>query len=423
MWNATIKDWVFVHNNEKEDTYWTGRVLEELPDAGEKEGQIFDGWYWDKDFTNAVIVPCTTTETIPMIYARWRLIVNVEVLDDEEETWQSFKNIKVNITVSDIITELVQTYKYQVTTLYADKDFTTEITNDSQLSLGCTLYCTGTFLPQYEFDYTGTVQPSVLRTGTYKLECWGAQGGSSWNNSYAGGKGGYSYGTLTIATPIQFIVTVGGAGSTSANSNTYAIGGFNGGGDTGTGNRSSTTQTAGSGGGGTDIRLSTDSLYARVIVAGGGGGGGYSSNGGAGGGISGIRAGTNSRDSYPGTATSGGASAIVPESNPGMTAGTFGIGGRGGNYGYSGGAGGGGGWFGAGGAGGGASNFGCAAGGSGYVYTSDTAVNYPTGCLLSEAYYLSDAETIAGNSTFTSPDGTEETGHSGNGYVRITKLS
>jgi len=29
------------------------------------------------------------------------------------------------------------------------------------------------------FDYTGTVQTVTLPKGTYKLECWGAQGGYS----------------------------------------------------------------------------------------------------------------------------------------------------------------------------------------------------------------------------------------------------
>ena len=61
-------------------------------------------------------------------------------------------------------------------------------------------------------------------------------------------------------------------------------------------------------------------------------------------------------------------------------------------------------------------------GGSGYVYTSSTASNYPSGCLLNSTYYLSDATTTAGNEQFTSPTGTNETGHSGNGYARITAL-
>lgn len=33
------------------------------------------------------------------------------------------------------------------------------------------------------FDYTGTVQTVTLPKGTYKLECWGAQGGYSSSNS------------------------------------------------------------------------------------------------------------------------------------------------------------------------------------------------------------------------------------------------
>lgn len=62
-------------------------------------------------------------------------------------------------------------------------------------------------------------------------------------------------------------------------------------------------------------------------------------------------------------------------------------------------------------------------GGSGYVYTSSTAKNYPQGCLLNSSYYLTDAQTIAGNKAFTSPEGTSETGHSGNGFCRITNMT
>ena len=61
-------------------------------------------------------------------------------------------------------------------------------------------------------------------------------------------------------------------------------------------------------------------------------------------------------------------------------------------------------------------------GGSGYVYTSSTASNYPSGCLLNSSYYLTDAQTIAGNTAFISPTGTNETGHIGNGYIRITAI-
>lgn len=78
-----------------------------------------------------------------------------------------------------------------------------------------------------------------------------------------------------------------------------------------------------------------------------------------------------------------------------------------------------GGWYG--GAGGGHRVTG--AGGSGYVYTSTTASNYPNGCLLNSSYYLTNAQTIAGNQSFPSPSNSNETGHSGNGYARITPVN
>ena len=62
-------------------------------------------------------------------------------------------------------------------------------------------------------------------------------------------------------------------------------------------------------------------------------------------------------------------------------------------------------------------------GGSGYVYTSTTASNYPSGCLLNSSYYLTNASTIAGNSSFPSISGGTETGHAENGYARITNLN
>lgn len=42
--------------------------------------------------------------------------------------------------------------------------------------------------------------------------------------------------------------------------------------------------------------------------------------------------------------------------------------------------------------------------------------------LVGEEYYLEDASTVNGNTSFASPTGTSEIGHSGNGYVRITVI-
>ena len=41
----------------------------------------------------------------------------------------------------------------------------------------------------FNFEYTGTVQSVELPKGKYKLQCWGAQGGT---NGGTGSKGGYS---------------------------------------------------------------------------------------------------------------------------------------------------------------------------------------------------------------------------------------
>lgn len=264
------------------------------------------------------------------------------------------------------------------------------------------------------FDYTGSVQTVTLAPGTYKLECWGAQGGNGSSNGNSninavGGLGGYSVGTITLSKTQKVYIYSGGKGQTKSNTGSYSTvnGGFNGGGS------NYTCGSGGSGGGGSDIRIGTDSLYARVIVAGGGSGTGWTIKGAAGGGILGL---SNYNSSYNSTQTAGGI-AYTSAYNIMPTAGTFGIGGNGSGS-SEGGSGGGGGWYG----GGGAGYTGGSSGGSGYVYTSVTASNYPNGCLLNSSYYLSAAKTIAGNTSFTSPTGSSETGHSGNGYCRITVI-
>lgn len=62
-------------------------------------------------------------------------------------------------------------------------------------------------------------------------------------------------------------------------------------------------------------------------------------------------------------------------------------------------------------------------GGSGFVWTSSTASNVPSGYSVPTKYYLTNAATYAGNTSFESTSGGTETGHSGNGYARITLIS
>lgn len=264
------------------------------------------------------------------------------------------------------------------------------------------------------FDYTGAVQSVTLPKGTYKLECWGAQGGNRSQDSASAtvtgsGLGGYSIGILTLTQLTTCYIYVGGQGGMSSSTGNVKVeGGFNGGGFA---SHESTGDPGNGGGGATDVRIAQDSLYARIIVAGGGGGSGEDNEtGGYGGGETGG-AGSGNTSLTQASQTSGGTN-------------SFGFG-LGGNT-YNGGAGGGG-WY------GGASRYSVSSystgfdsegggGGSGYVYTSSTAKNYPSGCLLNSSYYLSNAQTIAGNNSFVSPTGSSETGHSGNGYCRITVI-
>ena len=260
------------------------------------------------------------------------------------------------------------------------------------------------------FEYQGYYTKAVVDTaGYYKLETWGAEGGgsrlSSNSSSGLGGKGGYSIGYVNLDAGDTLYVYVGGYGESSTSGD--AFGGFNGGGSA---YASSAGEPGNGGGGASDIRIGQDSLYARVIVAGGGGGGGEDSSDsyGAGGGLTGT-------NSYrPGTQTSAG------------TNGAFGIGA---DTGLADGGAGGGGWY-----GGGTtsstsigSDSGGGGGGSGWIYTESNFNSWQSGnstdaakWLLDSKYYLSNADTLAGNTTFKSPTGTNETGHAGNGYVRIT---
>ena len=143
-----------------------------------------------------------------------------------------------------------------------------------------------------DFDFTGAVQSVTLPAGKYKLQCWGAQGGSNAADStygitaQAGGKGGYSEGVLTLTQPTTLYAFVGGQGGASGNGGWNCGGGSSGSTEYASGNDSYITKMA-CGGGATDFALVTSSmsyssrrnnrsdasLLSRIIVAGGGSGG------------------------------------------------------------------------------------------------------------------------------------------------------
>ncbi len=265
---------------------------------------------------------------------------------------------------------------------------------------------------QSSFEYKEAVEEVTLLPGNYRLEAWGAQGkGGAWTGgvNYAG-KGGYSNGTITLTAKTNLYVCVGGFTYASSTDE----GGYNGGayGHTRTGNTSN-------GGGATHIAKTTNRGTLRnykdnqgevLIVAGGGGGLEWDGQGGAGGGENGLNGvyathGSSYLQFVIGadgaTQTAGGKSYGYPGQPATLFDGGFGYGG----YGYKTdvtdyGAGGGGGWYG----GGGTSYSGAAGGGSGHIGSGVTG------------------STVAGNTVFAAPAGGTETGHTGNGYARITLI-
>lgn len=280
----------------------------------------------------------------------------------------------------------------------------------------------------WEFAYNGedgsdgSIQTFTIPTsGTYKLEVWGAQGGTihKYPSSYQeGGLGGYSYGNKFLEKDTIIYIVVGGRGlksdtedvSNNRDKDFTVLGGYNGGGNGVLRYASSGSYNwHASGGGATHIAISTgllSSLASKtssvLIVAGGGGGskgsfdhGGESGNrtkyykGGTGGGITGgpvhRKDGTPNTDSYYassiGTQTNGGT-----DSN--NSSGGFGFGGSG--------SGGGSGWY------GGTVN----AGGSGYIGG------------------VENGNTISGDNSMPTHDGTSTMiGNSGHGYAKISVVS
>ena len=145
-----------------------------------------------------------------------------------------------------------------------------------------------TYTEAKEHTYT------VPYTGTYKLETWGAQGGSA-SSTYFGGYGGYSVGNISLKIGELLYIYIGGQGLKATNKGETVYGGYNGG-----GNGISSDSVTTSGGGATHISTKNGLLTTLeknrasiIMVAGGGGGGNYyndtwaSGIGGSGGGIEG----------------------------------------------------------------------------------------------------------------------------------------
>ncbi len=276
----------------------------------------------------------------------------------------------------------------------------------------------------FEYDYAGKEQIfTVPKTGTYKLEVWGAQGGN-YNLLKLGGYGAYSVGNIELKKDEKLYVNIGGAG-TGNGTHTTQIGGYNGGGNTMVDYDSHTIQS--SGGGATHIApksglLSTleNSKSDIYIVA--GGGGGTSANfvvdetiGGSAGGYIGnfgekyYQASTLYGIGYGGTQTS----SPIPEFGSSLNKEYYSTGGFG--YGANGiYVGGGGGFY------GGSVSVASSGGGSGYIGNSllTEKAMYCYNCQESK-----DISTKTISTTCTSATPTANCSKQGNGYARITLVS
>ena len=272
----------------------------------------------------------------------------------------------------------------------------------------------------YDYNYTGAEEEFIAEySGFYKIETWGAQGGS-YSDTVIGGYGGYSTGKILLKSNDKLHIYVGGQGSSLTTKTAVSVtGGYNGGGN----GYGYTDKYVSSGGGATDIRYfeatvpsaedlvwnSSLGLNSRIIVAGGGGGAGYQSSsyygsGGNGGGISGTNGSYN-------TNTTGGTRGTQTAAGSGQSTGGFGFGGSSSGNG----TGGGGGYYG----GGGGQYYKGGGGGSGYIGNT----------LLSDKYmycYNCDPSDVESTKTYATTCAeeipTENCAKIGNGYARITYL-
>lgn len=264
-----------------------------------------------------------------------------------------------------------------------------------------------------EFAYRGAEQAYLVqKTGLYKLEVWGAQGGSSNPDVVTGGYGGYSTGTVSLNKGDKIYVNVGGKGVGSTSWTCY--GGYNG------GATMNETSPCSSGGGATHIALKSGLLSSlsgnvnKILIVAGAGGGSYIRSGfsdgigGSGGGYVGEAGNVaGDRSCTGGSQSSGG---IGSGGYWGGHNGSFGAGGGG----YTPGSGGGSGFYGGGGGGGVGG-----AGGSGYIGNTllTDKVMYCYNCSESN-----DADTKTISTTCVNDNPVANCAKKGHGYAKLSLI-
>ena len=280
-----------------------------------------------------------------------------------------------------------------------------------------TIYTNGQIGSQ-NFTYTSSIQTFNAAPGSYTFEGWGGQGGGT-----RGGKGAYAKCVLTLTQSKTIYVLVGGNAGVSSQGSNYC----------------------GGGGGGTYIYFNSSDID-PILVAGGGGGQAENAYGGVGSGttsatnstsgngngpLANIGYGGNSGSNIGSYSCAAGGAGWLTDGSDGITIRNFG--GEGGKAPRNGGAGGYGyhssGYSGFGGAfgGGGANCDNTGAGGGGGGYTGGSGGNNYAGSQIWGAgggggsyYYGASGQLISGANSMPSTSGGTETGHSGNGYARIS---
>ena len=313
-----------VHEEGYPVSYSSGVVT--ILDMPIKNGYSFSGYYLDSAGEGDVITSISETQTGDIIlYAKF--IDNIAPYGTAN---LSLNDGAFTLSLSDYGDEgsgIVNTYGYAISTsstcsgasyiesselsMKFSDTYETDTKyygciklSDNASNIGYIVSGGITYQPGEEFNEvysqtsSGEYTYTIPQSGIYKLEVWGAQGGTYSN--YLGGYGGYSAGNIFLSKDDTLYINVGGIGG--SNNTVTNVGGYNGGGYSG---NNSGAKSYG-GGGATHIAISSGLLYTFsskidevLIVAGGGGGAtsGSTTQAGHGGGHIGNK-GTSSNSAY-----------------------------------------------------------------------------------------------------------------------------
>ncbi len=226
-------------------------------------------------------------------YAAYNTTINIYGLGKLSENISDFKVYLSSLKLNGAEISGINDAKDEFTISDINGDVTVDIVNDStEYDVEAYLECEKEVEENsvWTYDYKGSEETFIaVKKGTYKLETWGAQGGSSnFKNTDGefntkGGYGGYSEGIINLDPATKLYINVGGQGIEATTVN-GGNGGYNGGGTGGAGmgyNSAKTYFYTGGGGGGGATHIATSSgilstlqnnIPSILIVSGGGGG-------------------------------------------------------------------------------------------------------------------------------------------------------